>query len=176
MYPGFEADGKYDSTAAAFSPDGKVLYLATTANVLLALDSDGSTTSHVVKYTGGSDLCDIAVSPDGLSVSWVLHPSRKTFQVRDTFSKELPRNRLIIEPTAFPGRRSMLRSPRTCGEILRTKLRHLCRDLLSALLQYWKRFFGRGSSSLSLLVLTAFRCILGSSCREKTSANLVVGV
>jgi len=69
-YPGFEASGKYQSTAAAFSPDGKVLYLATTTNVLLALDSDGSTPLHVVKYVGGSDLCDIAVSPDGLSVSW----------------------------------------------------------------------------------------------------------
>lgn len=71
MYPGFEADGKYDASAAAFSPDGSVLYLATTTNILLALDGNGSTTSHVVKYTGGSDLCDIAVSPDGLSVSCV---------------------------------------------------------------------------------------------------------
>ena len=77
MYPGFEAEGKYDATAAVFSPDGEVLYLATTTNILLALDSDGSTASHVVKYAGGSDLCDIAVSPDGLSVSGVPHPPSK---------------------------------------------------------------------------------------------------
>lgn len=58
----------YDSTAGAFSPGGEVLYLVTTTNVVLAVDSDGSTSTHSVKYSGGDDLCDIAVSPDGLSV------------------------------------------------------------------------------------------------------------
>lgn len=37
-------------------------------NILLAVDSDGQSSAHATKYDGGSDLCDIAVSPDGLSV------------------------------------------------------------------------------------------------------------
>lgn len=65
-----EADGAHDSIAAAFSPDGDVLYVTTTDNILLAVDSDGLSSSYAEKYNGGSDLCDIAVSPDGLSVGW----------------------------------------------------------------------------------------------------------
>ena len=132
MYPGFEADGKYDATAAAFSPDGKVLYLATTANVLLALDSDGSTTSHVIKYTGGSDLCDIAVSPDGLSVSWVLHLSRKTFHVVQ-FQKNCREIGSSLDPLRFRvgvqcfGRPELV--AKSCAvPDLSSKPRHLSRD------------------------------------------------
>lgn len=71
-YPGFETSGAHDALAAAFSPNGEVLYLTTADNTLLAVDSDGSSSSHVEKYSGGSGLRSVAVSPDGLSVSWGL--------------------------------------------------------------------------------------------------------
>ena len=75
------------STAEAFNPDGDVLFLATSTNILVAIDSDGSTSAHGVLYRGGHDLCHIAVSPDGLSVGMKSMPATEAVL---TFSTEPP--------------------------------------------------------------------------------------
>lgn len=54
-------------TSTVYSPDGLTLYTTTTARVIFAMSSDGSTT-HWSAYANDSDLSDIAVSPDGWSV------------------------------------------------------------------------------------------------------------
>lgn len=92
-YSDFGPDGLYDSTAVAFSPAGDVLYVATTTNILLALDSSGSSSTHATKYSGGSDLCDIALSPDGLSVGPNSQLSRRRHHGLVFVSKGVP-NRL----------------------------------------------------------------------------------
>lgn len=54
----------------AFSPDGSVIYIATHAETVFAMDSDGANTDPPLwsAAAGDGNLCDIAVSPDGLSV------------------------------------------------------------------------------------------------------------
>lgn len=67
-YPSFEKNGLYDATAMVFSPDGTVLYLATSAGSVWAVDSSGLTSSHEEKFSGNHEACDLAISPNGLSV------------------------------------------------------------------------------------------------------------
>lgn len=79
-YYHFGESGANDGAALVFSPDGSVIYIATDADTVFALDSAGGNSDPEIwsAAVGDSNLCDIAVSPDGLSVrlsrfSEVLH-------------------------------------------------------------------------------------------------------
>lgn len=82
-FPSFEKDSEYDdsealdATAVVFSPDGLTLYAATTSREVVAISSDGTADPHWSAPADDDDLCDIAVSPDGWSVSMGLRSSRK---------------------------------------------------------------------------------------------------
>lgn len=69
-YTTFGVDGTNDGTALAFSPDGSVIYIATVAEAVHALGSASATPDphSWSAAVGDSNLCDIVVSPDGLSV------------------------------------------------------------------------------------------------------------
>lgn len=70
IFTDFDRDGKYDAVAVTFSPDGLILYVATSSTIF-ALGSDGKSTANWSEDAGISDLSDITVSPDGLSVNVV---------------------------------------------------------------------------------------------------------
>lgn len=71
-FPHFARDGDNDAVAVAFSPDGYILYVATSGNVS-ALDSSGDYNWNWNEGVDDNDLSDITVSPDGLSV-WTYSP------------------------------------------------------------------------------------------------------
>lgn len=54
-------------TSVVYSPDGQSLYMTTADGDIYSVRSDGDSTNWHVD-TDDSDLCDIAVSPDGWSV------------------------------------------------------------------------------------------------------------
>ncbi|CAM9572666.1 unnamed protein product [Scytosiphon promiscuus] len=66
-FKGFESAGALDASSLAFSPDGSTLYIATNYTVH-ATDSDGDRDADWSEEVGDSNLCAMAVSPDGLSV------------------------------------------------------------------------------------------------------------
>lgn len=70
IFADFHRDGKHDAVAVTFSPDGLILYVATSSTIY-ALESDGESTANWFEDVGISDLSDITVSPDGLSVNVV---------------------------------------------------------------------------------------------------------
>lgn len=70
-YYGFGKSGSNDGTALAFSPDGSVIYIATAAETVFSFDSEGDNSDPPLwsAAVADSELCDIVVSPSGLSVS-----------------------------------------------------------------------------------------------------------
>ncbi|CAM9843724.1 unnamed protein product, partial [Ectocarpus sp. 4 AP-2014] len=66
-FPGFEIDGDIDAESIVFSPDGSTLYVAGGSRVY-ATSSDGDQEAHWSVVLSDSNLCDMAVSPDGFSV------------------------------------------------------------------------------------------------------------
>lgn len=66
-YNYFDKYNGYHATSAVFSPAGDILYVATIPNYVFAIDSTAGS-FHWVIDAQNSDLCDIAVTPDGLSV------------------------------------------------------------------------------------------------------------
>ena len=56
-----------NALSVVYSPDGQTLYMTTSDQNISAVSSDGDTI-HWYTNVGDSDLCDIAVSPDGWSV------------------------------------------------------------------------------------------------------------
>lgn len=69
-FSSFGRDGKYDAVDVAFSPDGLILYIAT-SEAIFAFESDGESTATWSEDVDISGLSDITVSPDGLSVNIV---------------------------------------------------------------------------------------------------------
>ncbi|CAM9387892.1 unnamed protein product, partial [Ectocarpus sp. 12 AP-2014] len=69
-YYGFGKSGSSDGTALAFSPDGSVIYIATAAETVFSFDSEGDNSDPPLWSAAveDSELCDIVVSPSGLSV------------------------------------------------------------------------------------------------------------
>ncbi|CAM9843656.1 unnamed protein product, partial [Ectocarpus sp. 4 AP-2014] len=69
-YHGFGKSGSNDGTALAFSPDGSVIYIATAAETVFSFDSEGGNSDPPLWSAAVADteLCDIVVSPSGLSV------------------------------------------------------------------------------------------------------------
>lgn len=76
QYNTFGKNGLNDGTALVYSPDGSVIYLATLAGAVVALGSNAASTDPALwsAVVGGSNLCDIVVSPDGLSVNLRRNP------------------------------------------------------------------------------------------------------
>lgn len=69
-FPGLEKDSSlYNAQAAVFSPDGLMLYVSTTSEAVLAINSDGTEVPAWSAAAADSDLCHIIVAPDGLAVS-----------------------------------------------------------------------------------------------------------
>lgn len=68
-FPDFERDGENDATAIAFSPDGSTLFIATDDEKVYATSSNGTSSPELLVSGLDNDLCDMVVSPDGLSVS-----------------------------------------------------------------------------------------------------------
>lgn len=66
-FPGFEKDGKIDAESIVFSPNGATLYVAGGSSVY-ATSSDGDQEAHWSVALSDSGFCDMAISPDGLSV------------------------------------------------------------------------------------------------------------
>ncbi|CAM9106419.1 unnamed protein product [Ectocarpus fasciculatus] len=66
-FPGFEINGDIDAESIVFSPDGSTLYVAGGTSVY-ATSSDGDQEAHWSVALSDSNFCDMAVSPDGLSV------------------------------------------------------------------------------------------------------------
>lgn len=69
-FPGFEKDGDKDATAIAFSPDGSTLYIATDEQRVYAMGSNGGSSAEWWETVSDANICDMAVSPDGVSVSF----------------------------------------------------------------------------------------------------------
>ncbi|CAM9627459.1 unnamed protein product, partial [Ectocarpus sp. 12 AP-2014] len=67
VFPDFDADRTLDASAIVFSPDGSTLYIAT-STLLHSSSSDGKTSPDWNTELSDSRLCDMAISPDGLSV------------------------------------------------------------------------------------------------------------
>lgn len=67
--PGFEKGVGLLATAIAFSPDGSTLYIACVDQRVYATSSIGHRWPAWWEPVLDTDICDIAVSPDGLSVS-----------------------------------------------------------------------------------------------------------
>lgn len=69
-YNNFGINGTNDGIALAFSTDGSVVYIATAAETVLAFGSTAEYNDPPIwsAAAGDSNLCDIVVSPDGLSV------------------------------------------------------------------------------------------------------------
>lgn len=69
-YPGLERDSSsFDANAVVFSPDGSVLYAtASASSEIVATKSDRSETPTWTHSLPDTFLCDIAISPDGVSV------------------------------------------------------------------------------------------------------------
>lgn len=67
-FPDFEKNGANDATAIALSPDGLTLYIAVDDQKVYATRSDGYTSPDWWETVSDTDICDMAVSPDGLSV------------------------------------------------------------------------------------------------------------
>ncbi|CAM9110589.1 unnamed protein product, partial [Ectocarpus fasciculatus] len=59
---------EHDVQAVAFSPDGSTLYVSTTDEIVMAVNSDGTEDPTWQSAAPDGELCDIVVSPDGLSV------------------------------------------------------------------------------------------------------------
>lgn len=82
MVEGLQKNSLYDAQAAVFSSDGSVLYITTeTGNSgrIFSIKSDGILTW--ISLLGGITPCDIAVSPDGVSVR-LLEPPPQTMNDR----------------------------------------------------------------------------------------------
>ena len=71
-FPDFQRNGLYDAQSVEFSPDGSTLYIATKSSGVFATNSNGESGPEWGE-PAADDLCDISVSPDGLSVnlSWI---------------------------------------------------------------------------------------------------------
>lgn len=67
VFPGFEKYGSNMADAMVFSPDGSMLYIASGDEVIATSSSGESSPAWFQDMSAGS-LCDIAVSPDGVSV------------------------------------------------------------------------------------------------------------
>lgn len=67
-YPNFELNTAEGATAVEFSPDGSILYIATEKQAVVSINSAGYNTPNWSQDVPDSDLCDIALSSDGLSV------------------------------------------------------------------------------------------------------------
>lgn len=68
VFPDFEKGGSNDAQAIVFSPDGSTLYVTTGDNKVAATSSGGGSSPAWWATASDSDLCDITISPDGLSV------------------------------------------------------------------------------------------------------------
>lgn len=67
-YPSFDMSATNGATAVAFSPSASVLYIATTGETVVATNSAGTEDPIWSTAVPDNDLCDIVLSPDGLSV------------------------------------------------------------------------------------------------------------
>ncbi|CAM9773342.1 unnamed protein product [Scytosiphon promiscuus] len=67
-FPDFEIGSAAHARAVAFSRDGSGLYIVTDESHVFATESSGSSSPDWSFSALDADLCDIAVSPDGLSV------------------------------------------------------------------------------------------------------------
>lgn len=72
-FPDFEKDGANDATAIAFSPDGSRLYIATDDEAVYITSGHGHSGPEFFAGASDADLCDMAVSADGISVSFTLY-------------------------------------------------------------------------------------------------------
>ncbi len=70
-FPSFELDGTRDAKSVVFSPDGSTLYIATDNWAVCATNSTGESEPEWCEPAQDSNLCDIIISPDGLSVTTV---------------------------------------------------------------------------------------------------------
>ncbi len=68
-FPTFELDGTRDANSVVFSPDGSTLYIATDNWAVCATNSTGESEPEWCEPAQDSNLCDISISPDGLSVT-----------------------------------------------------------------------------------------------------------
>ncbi len=68
-FPNFELDGTRDANSVVFSPDGSTLYIATDNWAVCATNSTGESEPEWCEPAQDSNLCDISISPDGLSVT-----------------------------------------------------------------------------------------------------------
>lgn len=84
-FPDFEKDGANDATAIAFSPDGSTLYIATDDYKVYATSSSGDSSPEWSTTASDSNICDMAVSPDGLSVSVTLKSAFGRWRDREVF-------------------------------------------------------------------------------------------
>lgn len=87
-YPTFELDATDGATAAAFSPDGSVLYIATTGEEVVATNSCGFEEPKWSTAVPDSDLCGMALSPEGMSVNTLCRLYAKQPAVNTHFSEE----------------------------------------------------------------------------------------
>ncbi|CAM9207243.1 unnamed protein product, partial [Ectocarpus fasciculatus] len=67
VFPDFDVDRTIHASAIVFSPDGSTLYIAT-STLLHSSSSDGETSPNWSTELADTELCDMAISPDGLSV------------------------------------------------------------------------------------------------------------
>ncbi|CAN0003126.1 unnamed protein product [Pylaiella littoralis] len=81
-YPSFELNTTNGATAVAFSPVASVLYIATTGEAVVAINSDGTEYPSWSTAVPDSDLCGIVLSPDGLSVYVLGCTTSTVFHVR----------------------------------------------------------------------------------------------
>lgn len=70
-YRAFGVNAANDGVSLVFSPDGAVVYIATGGEAVQAFGSTFGNTDFAMwsAVVGDSNLCDIVVSPDGLSAS-----------------------------------------------------------------------------------------------------------
>ena len=67
-FPSFEFNGLDDAKSGVFSPDGSTLYITTSNSEVCATSSSGESEPEWRATAPDSNLCDISISPDGLSV------------------------------------------------------------------------------------------------------------